>query len=45
MQIQHAQNAGPENRNILLQIKNGAKNHKTKKHGKKNKAKIQQAVG
>lgn len=35
MQIQHVQNADPENRNILLQLKNGAKNHKTKKHGRK----------
>ena len=35
MQIQHVQNADPENRNILLQLKNGAKNHKTKNHGRK----------
>ena len=35
MQIKHVQNADPENRNILLQLKNGAENHKTKKHGRK----------
>ena len=35
MQIQHIQNTDRENKNILLQIKNGAKNHKTKKHGRK----------